>query len=152
MRVVFVRHGQRSPGDMDPPLTSAGVRMVRETAEWLASHQIHPDLCLLTPTRRTRQTAEGLLERLPHVRRRPVDALPEADHAWQRLVDSWGPRVGDHGVLLLVGHHPSLHYLLSRFGPAPVPVPLSNVAAALVLDPLFTGQWAISAAWPGESG
>lgn len=152
MRVVFVRHGQRNHIEPDPSLTSDGHRMARETGEWLSSHQIHPDLCLLTPTRRTRQTADALLENHPHVRRRPVDALPEGDAEWVRFVDSWGPRVGAHGVLLLVGHHPSLHYLLTRFGPPPVPVPLANVAAALVLDPVFSGQWAISAAWPGEPG
>lgn len=152
MRVVFVRHGERRAAELDPPLTSAGHKMVAETARWLAAHQIVPDLCLLTATTRTRQTAAGLLDHHGAVRRFEVPSLPETLGEWRDLVQSWQPRLGDHGVLLLVGHHPTLGLLLEAFGPPPEAVPPGNVAAGLVVDRLFTGRWAISAAWPGHPG
>ena len=150
MRVVFARHGEQQRGELDPALTSAGHRMAQETGEWLAGHGVLPDHCLVTPTTRTRETAKILLQHLPHVRRQEVPSLPESLSEWRALVDAWGPRIGDHGVLLLVGHHPSLGLLLDAFGPPPEPVPRGNFAACLVLDRLFTGTWAISAAWQGR--
>ncbi|MCK6502571.1 histidine phosphatase family protein [Myxococcota bacterium] len=152
MRVVFVRHGQQRAGELDGGLTSAGHRMVGETAQWLAAHQVVPDLCLHTPTTRTRQTADGLLEGHAGVRRMEVSSQPETLAEWLDLVRAWQPRLGDHGVLLLVGHHPTLGLLLHAFGPPPEPVPTGNLAAALVLDRVFTGSWVISAAWPGRAG
>lgn len=152
MRVVFVRHGARRGNDLDPPLTSAGHRMAAETGEWLAFHQVMPDHCLVTPTARTRETADNLLAQVPHVRQQVVPSLPESLGEWSSLVRTWGPRIGDHGVLLLVGHHPSLSFLLQAFGPPPEPVPLGNFAACVVVDPIFTGAWVISAAWPGRAG
>lgn len=152
MRVVFVRHGQQRAGELDGALTSAGHEMVAEAARWLAAHQILPDLCLHTATTRTRQTAAGLLEGIGGVRSLEVPSLPESLSEWRSLIQDWQARLGDHGVLLLVGHHPSLDMLLQAFGPAPEPVHPGNLAATLVLDRLFTGAWAISAAWPGRIG
>jgi len=152
LRVVFVRHGARRSTEADPALTSAGHQMAAETGDWLLSHRIVARRCLVTPTLRTRQTAEGLLGRLPELRAELVPFLPESRDDWDALVAQERPLVGDHGVLLAVGHHPTLAFLLRCFGPAPVSVPLDHFATALVLDPIFTGSWAISAAWPGRTG
>lgn len=151
MRVVFARHGEQQRGEVDPALTSAGHSMARETGEWMASHQLTPGLCLVTETTRTRETADELLFAAPQVQRRAVRSLPETLTEWGRLVETWSPQIGDQGVLLLVGHHPTLHFLLEAFGPPPQPVPMGNYAAGLVVDKLFTGSWAISAAWPGRA-
>ncbi|NOY26550.1 MAG: histidine phosphatase family protein [Oligoflexia bacterium] len=152
MRIVFSRHGQQQHGELDGALTSAGHRMVQEAAEWLAGHKLLPDHCLLTDTVRTHETAAHLLAQAPHVRRQIVSRLPESRAGWRSLVDHWGPRIGDHGLLLMVGHHPSLQFLLQSFGPPPEPIGRNNYAATLVLDRLSTGTWAISGAFPGVVG
>lgn len=152
MRIVFTRHGEQQQGELDGALTSTGHRMVQEAAEWLARHMLLPDHCLLTDTVRTRETAAGLLAHAPHVRNQIVPSLPESMTSWGSLVDRWGPRIGDHGLLLIVGHHPSLQFMLQAFGPPPEPIGRNNYAATLVIDRLFTGTWAITDAFPGVVG
>lgn len=150
MRVVFVRHGAPRTSEADPSLTSEGRSMASEAGEWLFHNAIMADWCLLTPTRRTRETAEEVLERWPHVRQQVVPELPETASTWDRLVAAWEPRLGDHGVLLLVGHHPTQEFLLAHFGPPPVPPLPGGYAATIVVDRVFTGAWTITGAWPGR--
>ena len=54
-------------------------------------------------------------------------------------------------TLLLVGHHPTLHFLADTYGPPPLPVPRHHFAAALILRPV-RARWQIEAAWPGRAG
>jgi len=151
VQVVFVRHGERRKGEVDPELTSAGRRMASETGGWLAARGFAPSLVLCTPTARTRQTAEELALMLPPAPLELHPELPEARDDWDALVDAMGRRLGGGAALLLVGHHPTLHFLADTFGPLPAVVPRHNFAAALVLERARAG-WACTAVWPGRAG
>jgi len=84
--ILFIRHGEtefnrrkeRCGGDMDIPLTEAGLAQARQTGEALAAWKGHVDAVFVSPLLRTRQTAaqiapflgqprqilhEGLIER-----------------------------------------------------------------------------------------
>lgn len=151
MRVVFVRHGERGAGGADPDLTAAGRRMSRETGQWLARQGVRPNLALSTPTARTRQTLDELLSVLGPV---PVEVrleLPESPYDWDALVDPLRAALGEAATLMLVGHHPTLHFLADAYGPPPIPVPRHHLAAALILRPATAG-WRCEAAWPGRAG
>lgn len=153
MRVVFVRHGEKRKGESDPELTSAGWRMCSETGLWLRERGVLPSRVLLTPTARTRQTAEALLDAFP-APRPPLEEraeLPESREDWEVLVDPLARRLGPAACLLLVGHHPTLHFLADAYGPPPVQVPRHHFAAALVLEPGL-GGWRCADAWPGRAG
>lgn len=150
MRVVFTRHGAPMSLGSDPSLSDAGVEMVADLSTWLVDNGIVADHCLLTGTRRTRETADELLRPMPHVRKQVVPSLPETPEAWEQLVRYWEPRIGSHGVLFLVGHHPTVELLLSLHGPPAAPVQRGAYAVCLVLDRIFTGSWVITGAWPGR--
>lgn len=152
MRIAFVRHGEKRRGESDPALTSAGHRMATETGLWLRDLGLAPLLVLTTPTTRTRQTAEELRAVLPDAPLEERADLPECRDDWDVLVDPLARRLGPTAELLLVGHHPTLHFLSDAFGPLPVAVPRHHFAAALVLDRLAGGRWVITEAWPGRAG
>ena len=151
MRVAFVRHGEKMSGETDPELTSAGWRMATETGIWLAERGISPGLVVLTPTERTRQTADALSTALPPAPREEWPTLPESADDWKRRLDPLARRLGPGGWLLMVGHNPTLHFLAETFGPPPVPVPHHHFASALILEPGVRG-WRCSDAWPGRAG
>ncbi len=146
MVVAFIRHGEPRKGESDPELTSAGRRMASEAAQWLAGQGEAPHTIVATPTCRTRQTAEELQRVFPDAAFLQRQDCPESAADWQRLVAAVGP-----GPVAVVGHHPTLAFLLAAFGPPPIPVPIRHHAAALVLRPDTAGYWKIQAAWPGRA-
>ena len=151
MRVAFVRHGERASVSLDPDLTSAGRRMSAETGRWLEGQGFRPQLAVRTPTARTEQTLEEILGVLGPV---PVEVrsdLPETRYDWDALVDPLASALGEVGNVLLIGHHPTLHFLVDSYGPPPQPVPRHHFAAGLILSRV-RGVWRIEAAWGGRAG
>ena len=149
MKIVFVRHGERRKGESDPELTSWGRRMSTETGHWLQDQGLQPDLVWVTPTMRTRQTAEEI--RLVFSAPIPTReaGLPELMEDWDALEDALSAALPEGGVALLVGHHPTMDMIKQEFGPLPVNVPRGNFAAAAVLESA-DGRWTCTAAWPGR--
>lgn len=125
--------------------------MVAETGSWLVARGVVPSLILTTPTVRTRQTVDELALLLPSAPCEVRGELPESRDDWDALVDPIARRLGPYATLLMVGHHPTLHFLADAFGPPPEPIPRQNFAAALVLLP-GRGGWTCEAAWPGRAG
>ena len=149
MRTVFIRHGERRKGESDPALTSAGRRMAREAALWLADQRITPGSIVTTPTTRTRETAEELALVFPDARRLERPESPEVPLDWDQLTDSLSATLDMSHPVVLVGHHPTVELLLRSYGPAPEPVTLQHYCSVLVLDHADS-DWSISAAWPGR--
>lgn len=151
MRVVFVRHGEKRRGELDPELTSAGRRMASEAGAWLASRGVTPNLAVITPTRRTRQTLEELLAHLPPplVLERPDQ--PESALDWEIFTTRLGRELPPGGTALVVGHHPTQHLLLDTWGPPPVSVPRHHLATALILERGVGTSWSFVEVWPGRS-
>lgn len=151
MRITFVRHGEKRRNEADPELTSAGVRMAGETGLWLAGRGFRPDLVVLTPTARTRQTAAEILACLGPAPLRERAELPDSRQDWEAWTTRLAAELGDAVHLLLVGHHPTQHMLIDSYGPPPNPVPRHHLATALILDSLPRGSWAFVDAWPGRA-
>lgn len=159
MRIIFVRHGERRRGERDPELTSAGRRMARETGlwiqernqDWAAGGGAPVSQVVHTPTARTRQTADEITMVLDPP---PVTVVHAAEpyevSAWQHLIRTLQGPEGSVATMLLVGHHPTVDFLLRAFGPAPITVPLHHLASALVLESPDGDAWTITAAWPGR--
>ena len=151
MRVLFVRHGERRKGEADPELTSFGFRMVEETATWLHTFGLMPDLVQHTPTRRTEQTTDTLIARLPTTARETIPEAPELTLEWEQWIAELQSRPSPPDTVLLVGHHPTLEMLLQSYGPAPAAVSRHHFAVGLLLESGDNESWTITHAWPGRS-
>ena len=158
--LIILRHAEPRRGESDPELTSAGHRMAREAGGWVAG--LLPEGATTrvfhTPTHRTRQTAEALLEWLgDRARLSTIDDLPESFPDLDMLADRLcGARPGLPVPALpptvLVGHHTTL-VALARELPAGGPRPNArNYTAGLALvrsadTPL---GWLVHATWSGR--
>ena len=123
--------------------------MSTETGNWIKAQGLTPSLIWMTPTMRTRQTAEEIL--LVFSAPIPIQeaGVPELLEDWEPLVTSLEAEVPKEGVVLLVGHHPTMDMIKQEFGPLPVNVPRGNFAAAVVMEAGLSG-WRCTTAWPGR--
>jgi phosphohistidine phosphatase len=87
--------------DQDRPLTSRGERQAARMAAWLNQYLPATTRVLVSPTRRTRQTAEALERRCKTVQTLGPEASVTALLAAARWPDAKEP-------VLVVGHQPTL--------------------------------------------
>ena len=124
--------------------------MSTETGQWLQEQGLRPDLVLVTPTMRTRQTAEEILLLFSAPIPTREAGLPTWQmEDWDALMSSLQAELPEDGVALLVGHHPTMDMIKSKFGSLPTTVPRGNFASAVVLHSGASG-WQCTAAWPGR--
>jgi len=136
MKLWILRHARaegHSPTgrDRDRALSSRGIMACGYLNQWLQnSGLILPAIALVSPARRTRQTADQVLEDLP-VRIELDEQLWLATTAdLLRLIEPARKASTD---LMLVGHNPGLEDLIARLGAA-LPVPGLKPGTLVVLD------------------
>jgi phosphohistidine phosphatase len=116
-RLILLRHGKAeressSGDDFDRRLAGRGVRDSKAVGETLADLGLAPDLALVSPSARTRETWAVLAETFPKAEVRYEDGLYHADtEAVRRLVDQFA---GQAGTIMVVGHNPGLQDLTTR--------------------------------------
>jgi phosphohistidine phosphatase len=112
MRLMLFRHAKAERGapgtrDRDRELAPRGLKDAPRMGAYMARHRLVPDLALVSPARRTRQTWDGLAPALPALPVTFEDQLyesgPEAILAAIREVEA------EVATLLVVGHNPGLH-------------------------------------------
>jgi len=103
MDLILWRHAEAEPGepDLERALTPKGIKQARRMADWLTSQL--PDSCkiLVSPARRTLQTAEPLGRKF----KIHNDLAPGAEAEDVLKVANWP--AGKESVLI-VGHQPTL--------------------------------------------
>ena len=101
---MLVRHAQAAdaPVDADRPLTGLGTRRAAAIGSWLAAAGVAPDLVVVSPARRTRQTWAGAGGRAPVVDPRVYENTVAA------LLAAVQEAADDVQQLVLVGHNPSI--------------------------------------------
>jgi phosphohistidine phosphatase len=114
-RLMLLRHAKAVPQgalpDEERPLAARGQRDLPLIADFAASRGLAPDLALVSPAQRTRETWE-LFQR--------AFAAPPAHRFEPRLYAAPAERIlylvretpADVGALLLIGHNPGLEDLL----------------------------------------
>jgi phosphohistidine phosphatase len=140
-----VPHSDSRP-DRDRALEDRGRGDARALAQWIAAHELRPDLVLCSPARRTRETLEELLGAFP----RPAEIryddelyLGDAD----RLLDHLRELPEGARRVLLVGHNPGLHELAQMLSDA-----TSGRLADRLADNLPTSglaQFEVATGWAG---
>jgi phosphohistidine phosphatase len=134
MQVILIRHAHAEwPGfqgrDFDRPLTERGLAEARVSARTINDAGHRPTLLVASPARRTRQTAELLIEefQLPDAAVRYVETLYNAGPA--TLEEELRKFATPAGLTVLVAHNPGI----------------SNLAHALANDSaetmLRTAEW-----------
>jgi phosphohistidine phosphatase len=121
-RLTLMRHGDArwkdaKLSDLERPLNRRGVAAAEAMAQRLRALELVPDLVLVSPAQRTRQTAEIVARELAIPARRVVrtETLYLASAAdMLKLVQASGPRVSH---LLLVAHNPGLSELIQLLVP-----------------------------------
>ena len=144
MDLVFIRHGHYGresyptrAAKKAAPLSASGEEHARTAGMYLAEHGLRPDVVLHTSSRRTRQTAELVLEELG-MAGHPVSDIGTSFRSVAKLeekLQKWSATYGiaDDAVVFLVGHGPAQDVLRKCFEDGPPPRSSASYAAALVL-------------------
>ena len=117
-RVTFIRHGKAETSklgvqDFDRPLISRGQINASAVGAFLATHRMLPQLVLVSPSARTRETYDFIKPHWPiDIKVQFVDQLYEASASTllQAIID-YGGNLSDIAV---IGHNPSLVVLLNH--------------------------------------
>lgn len=116
-RLIIFRHGEaerhsESGEDFDRRLVKRGRRESAAMGETLADLGLVPDLALVSPSARTRETWAAIEANFPRAQVRYDDRLYHAEaEVVRRLVEEADK---DAGVIMVVGHNPGLHELVVR--------------------------------------
>lgn len=113
MRLMIFRHAKAeksAPGmrDRDRPLAARGLKEAPRMGAFMARHKLLPHRALVSPSRRTRETWDGLAGALPSsipvfYEDRLYDATPEA------IIEVIKETPAEIPTLIVVGHNPGLH-------------------------------------------
>lgn len=120
--LVVLRHAKAAPhapassgetGDRGRPLTDRGHADAADVGRWLTREGLRPDLALVSPAVRTRETLADVLAQLPEEPTvQEVEGLYGADP--QDVVEHLLGVPADTGTVLVVGHNPTMEDLIWR--------------------------------------
>ena len=113
MELLLWRHREAEPGepDLGRALTGKGEKQARRMAAWLHAHLPDSARILVSPARRSQQTAQALAELAPR-KLKTVDALAPGASVEQVLQAVRWPDA--KSVVVVVGHQPTLGWMASR--------------------------------------
>ena len=126
-RLILFRHGKAeaagpSGGDRERPLAERGIADSAVTAQWLSESGVIPDLVLISPSVRTRETWDAALPWFPQARVEASERLYLAAPETIRDVVEEASDKAD--TVMVIGHNPGLQELgveLVADGGAPRP-------------------------------
>lgn len=116
--VYLLRHAKAAPGDaamqdIDRPLNAQGHAACIVMGEWLASRKAAPQQVLCSPSRRTRETYEGIFA--------TQSKKPSADYPDALYLAATGDIVAQLQKLpdalscvMVIGHNPGMHECAAR--------------------------------------
>jgi phosphohistidine phosphatase len=116
-RLILFRHGKAqaesaSGDDFDRKLAPRGVRESAEMGETLARLGLVPDLALVSPAARARETWEAAEAAFPNAQARLEPELYNADSGAVRQAAEAAGRTS--ATVMVVGHNPGLQELAGR--------------------------------------
>lgn len=118
-RITLIRHGKAEmsrigANDFERGLIQRGMQNAEVIGKFMQAHKLLPDLVLVSPARRTRQTYELMSASWPNPPRVVYD-----DELYEVSADTLFRLIFKHGrdaeSVAVVGHNPSLVVLLTHF-------------------------------------
>ncbi|MFT6910136.1 MAG: phosphohistidine phosphatase [Methylophagaceae bacterium] len=129
-QLYLLRHGKASSenncSDFDRSLTDTGLDQAEKIGQWMSTHDLKPDSVLTSPAKRALMTTEIVSRRLT-IDPKNIHIAPQM---YQANLDTLlkvlaGCSPLNHKVLL-VGHNPSLEYLVDYLVSASITHELAN--------------------------
>jgi phosphohistidine phosphatase len=113
-RLILFRHARasgRTVGESDAsrPLDAEGRVDAAASGRWMAAQGLNPDVVLVSPSVRTRQTWDCVQAEFPGARVEILDELYEAGP--EEIEASLGSTAAGAEVVLVIGHNPGLQEL-----------------------------------------
>jgi phosphohistidine phosphatase len=110
-RLVLIRHSEAQPhaagGDKERVLTPAGRDMAARVGTYCGTMQLHPDLVLISPALRTRETFEGLAQGIGQKLNASYDpALYNATSTAIKAIIAKTP--SELKTVFVIGHNPGI--------------------------------------------
>jgi phosphohistidine phosphatase len=152
-KLIVLRHAKAenmAPDgtDIHRPLSERGHRDAMITGKSLRKMEILPDLVLCSPATRTRQTTEGLLQKLKcHPPVQFVESIYEASVS--QLIDLLAQQQ-EPETILLVGHNPGVEELVSQLIAPSAPPHLRLPTAGIARIDFAINQWSELPSATGE--
>jgi phosphohistidine phosphatase len=117
-RLILFRHARaagRAVGitDQARPLDAEGRLDAAASGRWMAAHGLNPDVVLVSPSLRTRQTWDCVQALFPGARVEFPDQLYQGGP--EDIEASLGATAADAEVVLVIGHNPGLQELAVDF-------------------------------------
>jgi phosphohistidine phosphatase len=111
LRLAILRHAEALPltegGDLDRPLSSSGQTMAERMGRYFRQAALAPDLALVSPSRRTRETFEWLEKGAGQ--KFMVEEIPALYSAtFETLEEIVAEAPKEVKFLLIIGHNPGL--------------------------------------------
>ena len=130
--LFVLRHGKASDGelsgDFDRSLTVTGVEQAKQIGEWMNVHDLKPDVVFSSPAKRALMTTEIVAGKL-NIEPQKIhltSKIYEAD--LDALLEVLASCSAKNRKVLLVGHNPSLEYLIDYLLSASITHELANDA------------------------
>lgn len=134
-RLILMRHAEAerasaNGGDRDRVLSTKGRHDAARMGQALAARGVRPDLALVSPATRTRQTWDLVHDALGDVDVRSDNGLYNASpESLRRFVEAAEDQAG---CLMLVGHNPGVHLLAVEYL-------IESAASPAILDRMSGG-------------
>ena len=130
---VWMHSGQR---DFDRPLAPKGELDAKEMGQRLKARGDLPDIMLSSPARRATQTTEIIATELDH----PFDAMIFRETIYEAgvsdLLDIIQSLNNDYGSAMLIGHNPSISWLINQLtGEHIANAPTGSIATLRTFSP-----------------
>ena len=116
--LILLRHAHAEPAavgqdDFDRALSRAGTAEAEAAGRWLAEQGLQPDLIVLSPARRTRETLAALLPAIGQIEQQQDQRIYDATPGTLMQV---ADEHRDIGRVLLIGHNPGLEQMAALLG------------------------------------
>lgn len=153
MRILFLRHGEKSGNGKTCPLTPLGREMARSAGMWMRREGLLPTAAVTTEYLRTQETAElacAAAGVAPPTT--PRDGLPVKAEGWAILLTELRTRApAEQDLVLLVGHHGTQGMFESAkvLAPGVGAIPKSNRAGAYLVEQDNKGEWKVTRKYNG---
>lgn len=128
--LYVLRHGKASDNelgrDFDRSLTDKGVEQAERVGEWMSIHDLKPDVVLTSPAKRALMTTDIVTEKLNIESQKIQIANPIYNANLDVLLEVLANCPSQSHKVLLVGHNPSLEYLVDYLLSASITHELAN--------------------------